>query len=55
MICVSNEHKRLGIGQHLAELAFEEFNKENCDLISLETEDDNFRAIYFYERLGFIK
>ncbi|CAL5983410.1 N-alpha-acetyltransferase_30 [Hexamita inflata] len=55
MICVEDQYKRLKIGQHLADLAFEEFAKLNTDVVILETEDDNWRAIAFYERLGFYK
>lgn len=55
MICVDDDIKRLGLGKHMAELAFDEFAKHNADVIVLETEDDNWRAIAFYERLGFYK
>lgn len=55
MICVDDQHKRRRIGSHLAELAFAEFKRRECDLIVLETEDDNFRALTFYEALGFYK
>lgn len=55
MICVDDDIKRLGLGKHMAELAFDEFSKHNADVIVLETEDDNWRAIAFYEKLGFYK
>ena len=55
MICLDDKVKQTGLGKHMAELVIAEFTKLDADVIVLETEDDNWRAIRFYEKLNFYK
>ena len=55
MICVIDDYKGRGVAQHLFCLIEEQWRKLGVTNVVLETEDDNFRAIRFYEKLGFYR
>ncbi|KAH0576394.1 N-alpha-acetyltransferase 30 [Spironucleus salmonicida] len=55
MISVIDQFKGKGVAQNLFKLIMQEFGKLNVTNIVLETEDDNHRAIRFYEKLGFYR
>ncbi|CAH8496932.1 unnamed protein product [Schistosoma mattheei] len=55
MLAVEENHRRIGIGSRLAQLAIELMIQDRCDEISLEAEVDNKAALSLYEQLGFYR
>ena len=54
MLVVLKEYRKKGIGKKLAVDLINKM-KETCDEVVLETEVDNYGALYLYESLGFVR
>ncbi|CAH8515840.1 unnamed protein product [Schistosoma rodhaini] len=55
MLAVEKNHRRIGIGSRLVQLAIELMIQDRCDEIVLEAEVDNKAALSLYEQLGFYR
>jgi len=55
MLAVEKEHRKRGIGSHLAYQALLKMKHMGCDEVVLETEYTNSGALSLYERLGFTR
>ncbi|CAH8501724.1 unnamed protein product [Heterobilharzia americana] len=55
MLAVEENHRRIGIGSRLVQLAINLMIQDGCDEIVLETEVTNKAALALYEQLGFCR
>ncbi|KAK4469646.1 hypothetical protein MN116_007177 [Schistosoma mekongi] len=55
MLAVEENHRRMGIGLRLVQLAVELMIQDGCDEVSLETEVTNKAALALYEQVGFCR
>ncbi|TNN10505.1 N-alpha-acetyltransferase 30 isoform 2 [Schistosoma japonicum] len=55
MLAVEENHRRMGIGLRLVDLAIQLMFLDNCGEIALETEVTNKAALALYEKVGFCR
>lgn len=53
IVTLNSIEENKGIGGHLVNLVIEEAKRKGCKKIWLITTNDNIKAIYFYQKLGF--
>jgi ribosomal protein S18 acetylase RimI-like enzyme len=54
-LCVKREYRGKGVSQELFRLFIDNGIRQQCERLSLEVLSDNYRAIRFYEKLGYKK
>ena len=52
-VFVATRARRQGLGKRLVEMAMDRARARGCDLVTLDTNERNGRAIALYEQLGF--
>lgn len=52
-ICVREDYRKKGIGNKLLKIAFDDFIKAQCIVVTLEVRVSNLKAINLYEKNGF--
>ena len=52
-LAVDPDHRRLGLGRALMDVAEERLRDMGCPKINLQIRKDNLEAIAFYEQLGY--
>ena len=54
-IATDHKYRAQGIGSQLLEKALEDIKRNNCNIVSLEVEENNIPAINLYSKYGFEK